>query len=205
MPITWAGTPGCDNGRLGADLSERAVSLRREPRWNYWREILAGSPPEQINHGSWADSVEPIFEAGQAVLVAEDEEVDEGVQLLPAPGHTPGNVIVRLEGARRARLPDRRRDPSSHPGRAPGMVDVLLLGSAAVSPHPAEDAHDRRAAGGVAAAGALPDTHRHPHPAHRCRIPDGRPDDDHWCVHAGRGRWAWSVQQVGMTRRLRHC
>lgn len=64
---------------------------------DHWREVLAAGSPDQINHGSWADSVEPIFEAGQAVLVAEDQEVADGVRLLPAPGHTPGNVIVRLE------------------------------------------------------------------------------------------------------------
>lgn len=63
----------------------------------HWRQVLARSTAEEINHGSWADSVEPIFQAGQAELVAEDQEVHEGVQLMPAPGHTPGNVIVRLE------------------------------------------------------------------------------------------------------------
>jgi len=64
---------------------------------DYWRQVLASSTPDQVNHGSWADSVEPIFQAGQAVLVNADQEVGEGIQLLPAPGHTPGNVIVRLE------------------------------------------------------------------------------------------------------------
>ena len=63
----------------------------------HWRQILANSPPDDINHGSWADSVEPVFQAGQAVLVAEDQEVGDGVALMPAPGHTPGNVIVKLE------------------------------------------------------------------------------------------------------------
>jgi glyoxylase-like metal-dependent hydrolase (beta-lactamase superfamily II) len=63
----------------------------------YWRQALANSAADQVNHGSWADSVEPIFQAGQAELVAEDQEVDDGVQLMPAPGHTPGNVIVKLE------------------------------------------------------------------------------------------------------------
>jgi glyoxylase-like metal-dependent hydrolase (beta-lactamase superfamily II) len=65
----------------------------------HWRSVLAASDPDTVNHGSWADSVEPVFEAGLAHVVAEDQEVDEGVQLLPAPGHTPGNVIVKLEAA----------------------------------------------------------------------------------------------------------
>lgn len=71
----------------------------------YWRQILANSTADEVNHGSWADSVEPIFQAGQAELVAEDQEVDDGVHLMPAPGHTPGNVIVKLEaGGERAYL-----------------------------------------------------------------------------------------------------
>jgi glyoxylase-like metal-dependent hydrolase (beta-lactamase superfamily II) len=85
-----------DNGRW-VPTFPNARYLFGRTEVEHWRQVLTGSPPEQINHGSWADSVEPIFEAGQAVLVAEDQEVDEGVQLLPAPGHTPGNVIVRLE------------------------------------------------------------------------------------------------------------
>ncbi|MFK7957066.1 MAG: MBL fold metallo-hydrolase [Lysobacterales bacterium] len=63
----------------------------------HWRQVLSGSLPDDINHGSWADSVEPIFEADQAVLVDENQEVDDGVALMAAPGHTPGNVIVKLE------------------------------------------------------------------------------------------------------------
>ncbi len=63
----------------------------------YWQQVLRDSAPEDINHGSWADSVAPVMEAGQAVLVSSDQEVAEGIALLPAPGHTPGNVIVRLE------------------------------------------------------------------------------------------------------------
>ncbi len=71
----------------------------------HWRGVIANSQPDQINHGSWADSVEPIFAAGQADLVDENQEVGEGVALMAAPGHTPGNVIVKLEqGAERAYL-----------------------------------------------------------------------------------------------------
>ena len=63
----------------------------------HWRKVLANSPPDEINHGSWADSVAPVLEAGQAVLVAADHEVADGIDLIAAPGHTPGNVIVRLD------------------------------------------------------------------------------------------------------------
>ena len=63
----------------------------------HWREVLANSPPDEINHGSFADSVAPILDAGQAVRVPMDHEIANGVNLIGAPGHTPGNVIVRLD------------------------------------------------------------------------------------------------------------
>ncbi|MDP7546655.1 MAG: MBL fold metallo-hydrolase [Alphaproteobacteria bacterium] len=46
---------------------------------------------------AFADSVLPVMQAGQAVLVDHDHEIDHGVWLEPAPGHTPGNVVVNLK------------------------------------------------------------------------------------------------------------
>ena len=63
----------------------------------HWQSVLEGSLADEVNHGSWADSVAPIMEAGLAVMVDEHHEVTAGMTLMPAPGHTPGNVIVRLE------------------------------------------------------------------------------------------------------------
>ena len=45
----------------------------------------------------FADSVLPIFEAGQAVLVDGHHEVEEGIWLEPTPGHSPGHVIVHIQ------------------------------------------------------------------------------------------------------------
>lgn len=45
----------------------------------------------------FADSVKPIIESGQSVLVDSDAELAPGVRLLPTPGHTPGHVSVLLE------------------------------------------------------------------------------------------------------------
>ena len=63
----------------------------------HWEQTLATSPPDEINHGSWADSVAPIIDAGQAALVAMDHKIADGAELMPAPGHTPGNVMVKLQ------------------------------------------------------------------------------------------------------------
>ena len=45
------------------------------------------------------DSVLPVVEAGQAVLVEWDHEFDHGIWLEPAPGHTDGNIVINLESA----------------------------------------------------------------------------------------------------------
>ena len=42
------------------------------------------------------DSLAPVLEAGQAVLVAPDHELDDHVRLSPSPGHTPGHVCVHV-------------------------------------------------------------------------------------------------------------
>jgi glyoxylase-like metal-dependent hydrolase (beta-lactamase superfamily II) len=42
------------------------------------------------------DSVLPVMEAGQAVLVDGDHQIDDGIWFEPAPGHTPGNVVLNL-------------------------------------------------------------------------------------------------------------
>ena len=64
------------------------------------RAALARGEPAP-NHGSFADSVLPVMDARQADLVAGDHEIEAGLQLEPAPGHTPGGCLlhVRNRGA----------------------------------------------------------------------------------------------------------
>jgi len=47
---------------------------------------------------SYEDSVLPVVEAGQVELVDTDFSLDDGVTILPTPGHTPGHYCVRLIG-----------------------------------------------------------------------------------------------------------
>jgi glyoxylase-like metal-dependent hydrolase (beta-lactamase superfamily II) len=55
----------------------------------------AGKRGEALpNHGSFADSVLPVVEAGKADLVASDYEIDQGLHLEAAPGHTPGTCLL---------------------------------------------------------------------------------------------------------------
>jgi len=55
----------------------------------------------------------PVVEAGKAVFVDEDHQIEDGVWLEPAPGHTPGNIVVNLRsnGARAVLLGDSIHHP----------------------------------------------------------------------------------------------
>ena len=44
----------------------------------------------------YLDCITPIFDAGLSQLVDMDFELDEGVRLIPSPGHTPGHVCVLI-------------------------------------------------------------------------------------------------------------
>jgi glyoxylase-like metal-dependent hydrolase (beta-lactamase superfamily II) len=59
-----------------------------EHRRRQWREQpgFAGN--------AFADSVLPVVESGQALIVEADHDLDGHVTLEPAPGHTPGNVVI---------------------------------------------------------------------------------------------------------------
>lgn len=49
------------------------------------------------NHGAFADSVLPVVDAGRAVFVAGDHEIETGVHLEPAYGHTAGACMLHAK------------------------------------------------------------------------------------------------------------
>ena len=67
----------------------------------YWDPRNAHRYPEHVgaavNAGFFEDSVRPILDAGRARLVSGPEVVGPGLQLDPAPGHTPGSTTITLE------------------------------------------------------------------------------------------------------------
>ena len=64
--------------------------LFAEKEWAYWRD-------EPQEYGPVIeDSVQPIFDAGMADLVAEDHRLSDEVWLESTPGHTPGHVSVHI-------------------------------------------------------------------------------------------------------------
>ena len=69
----------------------RAEYLFAEDEWRYWREQSQEYGPVI------EDSVQPIFDSGQAVLVSQQHRLNEEIFLLPTPGHTPGHVSVHIQ------------------------------------------------------------------------------------------------------------
>ncbi len=63
--------------------------------WDEARQAHTGDTP--LNHGCFDDSVLPIIESNKALLVDSDHQLESGIWLEPAPGHTPGNIVVNVK------------------------------------------------------------------------------------------------------------
>jgi len=77
-----------------------ARHLFAEQEVAYW-ESLHRAEPDNLYRIGWRDSIQPLLDAGLVDRVRSDHEVVPGVRLRPAPGHTPGNVIIELDDGRR--------------------------------------------------------------------------------------------------------
>ncbi|MBO79223.1 MAG: MBL fold metallo-hydrolase [Gammaproteobacteria bacterium] len=69
----------------------RAEYLFAEDEWQYWRQQSQEYGPVI------EDSVQPIFDAGQAVVVSQQHRLNDEIFLQPTPGHTPGHVSVYIQ------------------------------------------------------------------------------------------------------------
>ncbi|MFD2466435.1 MBL fold metallo-hydrolase [Amycolatopsis silviterrae] len=69
-----------------------------EEEFRYWSSE-AGAAAMRRTGDYLADSVLPIEQAGQLSFVAPDAVVGKHAELVPAAGHTPGNVCVRVRGS----------------------------------------------------------------------------------------------------------
>jgi glyoxylase-like metal-dependent hydrolase (beta-lactamase superfamily II) len=71
------------------------VFSRREH--TYWEERLAGDNGSGHHLLSYQDSVLPVIQAKQALIVDDYHEIAGCLILAPAPGHTPGHVAIWLQ------------------------------------------------------------------------------------------------------------
>ena len=62
--------------------------------WDPRRNPASSEDPQR--NVAYRDSVLPVIESGQAVLLDGGHAIDERMQIEPAPGHTPGHVILKL-------------------------------------------------------------------------------------------------------------
>jgi glyoxylase-like metal-dependent hydrolase (beta-lactamase superfamily II) len=77
--------------------------LTSRGEWGYWD----GSQLDANRRQMFADSVHPIRDSGQIDLADVPEagvHVADGIRLVPAPGHTPGQIAVELQGTDRSAL-----------------------------------------------------------------------------------------------------
>lgn len=82
----------------------KAKYIMHKTEVDHWDHVRR-TKDEPANHRSWDDSVQPIIDAKQAVIVSSDYEIEPGVRLMPAPGHSPGNIVLVLDdGKERAYL-----------------------------------------------------------------------------------------------------
>ncbi len=62
--------------------------------FEHWSEI--NKLGKKYSDGCIDDSVLPVFEAGQADIVADDYAFDDDIWFEPTPGHTPGHVSIAV-------------------------------------------------------------------------------------------------------------
>ncbi|AMN44828.1 MBL fold metallo-hydrolase [Rhodoplanes sp. Z2-YC6860] len=86
-----------DNGRW-VPTFPNARYLISQREWDYWQAV--GAAGLQRAGDYITDSVLPVFESGQAELVGDEHAVAASISVEPAPGHTPGQMMVRLGSGR---------------------------------------------------------------------------------------------------------
>ncbi|MFW2403917.1 MAG: MBL fold metallo-hydrolase [Gammaproteobacteria bacterium] len=86
-----------DNGRWMPTF-RNARYLMAADELNFWENFHATEPDNMYQH-VWRESLLPVIEHGCVDRVASDHEILPGIRLRPAPGHTPGNVVIELEDA----------------------------------------------------------------------------------------------------------
>ena len=85
-----------ENGRWVPTFPKATYVFSQEEYARYAPENLRPDDlPPFLN--IYQDSVLPVIESGQALLVSGEHQVNEILTVVPTPGHTPGHVSVRAE------------------------------------------------------------------------------------------------------------
>ena len=89
--------PGADGRQVPIYTAARHWFWRDE--WSYWtsERTLASMPTFLADPAR--ETLPPLADRGLVELATAEREVAPGVRIVPAPGHTPGHVIVAIESA----------------------------------------------------------------------------------------------------------
>ena len=71
-----------------------AKYLFARDEWTFWEQEY--KTDAFTDDPYYTDSILPVMEAGQVVLVKGTHEIDDWVKLAPSPGHTPGHICVEI-------------------------------------------------------------------------------------------------------------
>jgi glyoxylase-like metal-dependent hydrolase (beta-lactamase superfamily II) len=90
-----------ENGRWVPTFANARYLFSRADR-DYWDPKTGGHSAMAMDETMFTESVLPVIESGQAHLVEGIHEIESGIEIHPAPGHTPGNMVLKTasRGAR---------------------------------------------------------------------------------------------------------
>lgn len=75
-----------------------AKYIFHKTEYDFWTEEVARGAESAPDIECYTDSVLPVVEAGQAVMVGGDHQIDDNMHFVPSPGHTPGHVCIDITG-----------------------------------------------------------------------------------------------------------
>lgn len=102
-----------ENGRW-VPTFRNARYLFSKADYDHWDKMNRADPAKPANYGAFDDGVLPVVSAGLATFVdGARHELEDDVAIEPAPGHTPGSVMLaaRSEGAEALFIGDAMHHP----------------------------------------------------------------------------------------------
>jgi glyoxylase-like metal-dependent hydrolase (beta-lactamase superfamily II) len=68
-----------------------------KPDFEYFHKLDSDPTTAPAEMGTFRECVLPIVDAGRADMVTGPHRLDEHIDIIPAPGHSPGHVVFRLD------------------------------------------------------------------------------------------------------------
>lgn len=85
-------------GRSWVPTFPHATYLIPKDDFDFWNPLNGHDPGRgRGNQNVFEDSVAPVYEAGQVLLWEDGHRIDRDLWLEPAPGHTPGSAVLKLD------------------------------------------------------------------------------------------------------------